>query len=349
MKRLFQVALAGGAAFSLSLALLLAPQSNAPIFGQTGGKLPQIDAKKHQDYTQKILGTDVAFDMVAIPGGTYLMGSPMTEASRGKDEGPQHPVTIRPFWMGKFEVRWDEYDLYWVPKKSDAKQAEAPEDKAADAVTKPTKPYGDQTRGHGRHNRPVLCITHHAAMEFCRWLSAKTGKLYRLPTEAEWEWACRAGTTTPYYFGSDPKQLADHGWFDDNSDDHTHDVGTKKPNPWGLYDMYGNVSEWCLDYYQPEYYSKFPLDKPTPSPVLIPTDQRYSHVVRGGSWIDTADKCRSASRQGSNKDWLKRDPQSPQSIWWMTDADFVGFRVVRPVEEQENLKGLKSTVTKESP
>jgi formylglycine-generating enzyme required for sulfatase activity len=317
---------------------------------QVPAKLPDIEPAKHKSYTEAIPGSKVSFEMIAIPGGTYMMGSPESEAKRSADEGPQHPVKVAPFWMGKMEVTWDEYDLYW--RKNPAAQkdkAESPQDKAADAVTRPTPPYADETFGHGREGNPVLCITHHAAMEYCRWLSAKTGKLYRLPTEAEWEWACRAGTTTAYSFGDDPGPLGDHAWFDKNSEEVAHKVGQKKPNPWGLHDMHGNVAEWCIDHYKKDYYASFPLDKVSLSPVLMPDDKRYSYVARGGSWVDPASALRSAARRGSNKEWLKRDPQQPQSIWWMTDADFVGFRVVRAVEEQDNLKGLKSKVTRESP
>src|SRR5207253_1251190 len=134
----------------------------------------------------------------------------------------------------------------------------------ADAVTGPTKPYADETFGHGRDGpRPVLCITHHAAMEYCRWLSKKTGKTYRLPTEAEWEYACRAGTTTAYAFGDDPKQLEENGWFAGNSEESPHPVGQKKPNAWGLHDMHGNAAEWCLDIYEKDAYRKFAADKAT--------------------------------------------------------------------------------------
>src|SRR5262249_36634226 len=138
-----------------------------------------------------------------------------------------------------------------------------PSELAADAVTKPSTPYVDETYGYGRDGYPVLCITHHAAMEYCRWLSARTGKLYRLPTEAEWEWACRAGTTTAYSFGDDPGKLDEHAWFDKNSGDTPHKVGTKKPNPWGLHDMHGNIAEWCLDHYHPATYTRYPFDRPT--------------------------------------------------------------------------------------
>jgi formylglycine-generating enzyme required for sulfatase activity len=302
----------------------------------------------HKSYTETIPGSEIKFDMIAIPGGTFLMGSPETEKGRALDEGPQHPVAVRPFWIGKTEVTWDEYDLYWKQEPDAKRENPTPSEKEADAVSRPTPPYADETFGHGREGHPVICITHHAAMEYCRWLSARTGKDYRLPTEAEWEYAARAGTKTPYFFGDDPGHLGDYAWFAGNAEDVTHEVGKKKPNPWGLYDIYGNVSEWCLDNYQRDIYSKFPLDKPTLSPVLIPDDRRFPHVARGGSWTEGAGQLRSAARRGSDKTWIKRDPQRPQSIWWLTDAEFVGFRIVRPVEEQDNLKGLRSKTTRDS-
>ena len=301
-------------------------------------------------YTETVGMPTVSFDMLPIPGGEFLMGSPPAEKGREDDEGPQHPVKVGAFWMAKVETTWDLYDLYWKDEgiTEGDKRREEPV-VTADAMTRPTPPYADETFGHGREGKPVLGITQHAALMYCRWLSKKTGKHYRLPTEAEWEYACRAGTKTAYFFGDDPKQLGDYAWFGPNAEEDTHPVGTKKPNPWGLYDLYGNVAEWCMDHYTSEDYAKYPADKLTVNPVRKPTAYKYSHVARGGSWPDDAARCRSASRRGSDKSWLKRDPQRPQSIWWMTDADFVGFRVVRAVEEQDNLKGLRSKITRESP
>jgi formylglycine-generating enzyme required for sulfatase activity len=308
-----------------------------------------IQPAAHKNYTETVPGSKVSFDMVAIPGGTFVMGSPPNEPGRGADEGPQHPVQVRPFWLGKCEVTWDEYDLYWKkPEEGEKPKAVTPQDKAADAISKPTAPYVDETYNHGREGHPAICMTHHAAMEYCRWLSLKTGKTYRLPTEAEWEYACRASTTTPYFFGSDPKQLDDYAWFAKNSEELTHEVGKKKPNPWGLYDVYGNVYEWCLDTYKKDAYSNFPTDRPALSPVLIPGPNRFPHVTRGGCWSDEPAQLRSAARRGSDKSWIKHDPQRPQSIWWLTKWDVVGFRVARAVDEQDNLKGLRSKVTKQS-
>jgi formylglycine-generating enzyme required for sulfatase activity len=334
--------LAGGLAL---LALSLSPAADLP-------KLPVVEPLAIKGYTEKLADSDVSFDMVPVPGGKFLMGSPKDEPGRKEDEGPQHPVEIKPFWMGKCEVTWDEYDLYWKKEegpKSDKDKKDGDKDKpAADAITRPTPPYADETFGHGREGMPVLCITWHAANEYCRWLSKKTGKVYRLPTEAEWEWACRAGTTTAYSWGDDPKKAGDYAWFEGNAEEDPHKVGTKKPNPWGLYDMHGNVMEWCLDQYRKDFYSTLPTDKLTLEPVNLPGPDRFPHVARGGSWDRKADALRSAARVGSNKDWIKLDPQRPQSIWWLTSADFVGFRVICPVEEQESLKGFRSKVTRES-
>ncbi len=311
-------------------------------------KYPVVEKLKEKNYTETIPGTKVKFEMVAIPGGSYLRGSPKAEKGREANEGPQHPVGVKAMWIGKYEVTWDEFDSYWrgKPGKKEDKDPEKPKD--ADAVTRPTPPYADETFGLGRDGYPVICITHHCAMQYCRWLSIKTGKTYRLPTEAEWEWACRAGTTTPYYFGDDEKKLDEHAWYAANSDDRPHPVGKKKPNPWGLYDMYGNVCEWCIDQYDAKAYGKYPEDRLTLRPVIKPGNTRFSHPTRGGGWDSEAKHSRSASRRPSHKDWIQLDPNRPQSIWWLTSAEFVGMRLCRPVEEQEDLKGIRSTVTRES-
>ncbi len=337
-----------------------------PVSGQVPANLPLVEKLQHQGYSEKVEGIDkeskqkqtAKFEMVPIPGGVYLMGSPDNEPGRNADEGPQHLVQIRPFWMGKHEVTWDEFDVFrgevGLGHKDDFNLLRK---KDPDAITGPTQPYGDGGApdfGNTHAGHPALRITHLAAWEYCRWLSKKTGRTYRLPTEAEWEWACRAGTKSAYFFGDDPKQLGDYAWYVKNAplaadeDTQSHPPATRKPNPWGLYDMYGNVTEWCLDRYEKTSYEKFPRDKATLGPVVLPGDTRFSHVVRGGSFADEPARCRSAARRGSDKSWIKDDPQKPQSIYWLTRMDFVGFRVLRPVEEQDNLKGLRSKVTHES-
>ncbi len=313
---------------------------------QTGSTPSPAAEKEMKPYTETLTGSTVKFDMVPIPGGTFTMGSPATQRGRAPDEGPQHKVKVRPFWMGKTEMTWEAFDIYAFNRNLAKAVEPAPNaGKGADAITRPTPPYSDPTFGYGRKGHPIISISHHAAMEFTRWLSEKTGKSYRLPTEAEWEYACRAGTTTPYDFGVTPGPLSQYAWFRLNSDDMPHAVALKKPNAWGLFDMDGNVAEWVLDRYDKDSYKNFDPQAPADSPVLIPGAEHYPHVVRGGSWDDDAAKSRCAARRPSTKDWNQQDPQRPQSIWWLTDALHVGFRVVRPLEEQEDLKAVRSQVT----
>ncbi|HUQ71557.1 MAG TPA: formylglycine-generating enzyme family protein, partial [Planctomycetaceae bacterium] len=285
-------------------------------------------------YTEVIGGTEITFDLVPIPGGEFVMGSPAGEAERKDDEGPQHKVKIEPFWMGKTEMTWDVYDIWSYNLDIQRRKIEGKQptdlDKIADGITRPTKPYTDMTFGMGQSGYPAICMTQHAAKKFCEWLSAKTGNYYRLPTEAEWEYACRAGTTTAYSFGDDPEQLGEFAWFFDNANEKYQKVGKKKPNPWGLYDMHGNVSEWCLDKYEPDFYAKTPAGKVADNPVVIPSKE-YPRVARGGSWDDDPPTLRSAARIPSSLEWKQQDPQIPVSVWYMTDALHVGFRVVRPL------------------
>jgi formylglycine-generating enzyme required for sulfatase activity len=183
--------------------------------------------------------------------------------------------------------------------------------------------------GMGKDGYPAISMTQHAANKYCEWLSAKTGQFYRLPTEAEWEYACRAGTSTAYSFGDNSAKLDDYAWNEKNSDFKYHKVGTKKPNPWELYDMHGNVAEWCLDQYEPNYNALAGGNSADP---WLKSTKPYPHVVRGGSWDDEGDKLRSAARRASDKTWKQQDPQLPKSVWYHTDAQFLGFRIVRPLK-----------------
>jgi formylglycine-generating enzyme required for sulfatase activity len=290
-------------------------------------------AAEMKPYTEKIPGTSATFDMVPIPGGKFVMGSPESEPDREEAEGPQFEAEVEPLWMGKCEVTWDEYELWAMGLDKQFRTVTGAKstkyDELADAVTMPTKPYSDMTFGMGKDGYPAICMTQLAAKMYCKWLSAKTGRYYRLPTEAEWEYACRAGTKTAYSFGDDPGMLDEYAWHYENCDDKYHKVGEKKPNPWGLYDMHGNVSEWVLDQYTPEGYQQF-AGKLVKNPLVVPT-KIYPRIVRGGSWFDDPEQLRSAYRLSSDPEWKQQDPQIPQSIWYHTDADFVGFRVVRPL------------------
>ena len=299
--------------------------------------LAKLDVKAESDmkfYSNTIPGTQVSFSMVPIKGGEFLMGSPASETGRNADEGPQRKVKIEPFWMGQYEVTWSEYELFMYQDEERKFQKEIPTDayvdKISDAVARPTKPYVEMSFGMGKEGYPAISMTHHAANKFCQWLSAKTGQYYRLPTEAEWEYACRAGTTTKYSWGEDEKDANRFAWFEKNSDFKYQKVGRKQPNPWGLYDMHGNVAEWTLDGYETNAYAKNG-DAVAIAPFVRGT-KAYPHVARGGSWDDTPEKLRSAARKFSDKSWKQQDPQLPKSIWYLTDAQFLGFRVVRPLK-----------------
>lgn len=297
---------------------------------------------EEKGYIQNIPGTPEVIEMAFIPGGTFSMGSPKSEQGHFGDEGPQHLVEVAPFWMGKFEITWDLYELF-ISRGIDKKRPATVSGKEVEidvaAVSGATQPYTEMSFGMGVEGYPAICMTQLAAVKFCEWLSAMTGNFYRLPTEAEWEYACRAGTKTAYSFGDNPSNLDIYAWHEGNSGGAYHKVGQKEPNPWGLYDMHGNVSEWTLDQYVPTVYNTRKR-KTVDNPLQTPT-KTYPRVVRGGAWSDKPNRLRSAARRPSSKKWKKRDPQIPKSLWWHTDAPFVGFRVVRPLETPSPLEQNK--------
>jgi formylglycine-generating enzyme required for sulfatase activity len=268
-------------------------------------------------YQVTIPNTTVSYDMVPIPGGSFTMGS-----TAKPDEQPTRKVSIDPFWMQAHEVTWDEYRLFMFAKQAGETTKK---DETVDAISRPTRPYVEMSFGMGINGFPAISMTQHAANKYAEWLSAKTGEFYRLPTEAEWEYACRAGTTTPYYFGSDPAQLKDYAWYTDNSNSKYQKVATKKPNQWGLHDMLGNVMEWTLDAYAP--YKAGDAKEP-----WVVETAPYPTSVRGGSWIDPPEKLTCASRVASDPSWKEQDPQLPKSIWYETDAMWLGFRLIRPAK-----------------
>lgn len=295
-------------------------------------------------YTAKIPGTDITFEMVPIPGGTFLLGSPTDEASRQSDEGPQVRVNVPPMWMGKCEVTWAEYKQYMrlcsvFEKFDDLQLRQISGENEIDAITAPSKLYDPSftfSAGDGP-THPAVSMSQYAAKQYTKWLSLLTGSFYRLPTEAEWEYACRAGSPTAYSFGNDPSQLSDYAWHYENADDTTHPVGEKQPNAWGLYDMHGNASEWVLDSYNASHYEALSkLSQPLPARDAICRQAKlFPRVLRGGSWNLDPPDCRSAARRPSDDDnWRSYDPNSPQSPWWFASdqSQDVGFRIVRPLE-----------------
>ena len=284
-----------------------------------------------KNYTQKINGTSKTIELVAIPGGKFKMGSPESENGRKEDEGPQQTIEISPFWISNYEITWDLYHLFMERKIDKIVLSEDYGSEVSikiDAISGATTPYIDMSFGMGMEGYPAINMTHYAASKFCQWLSAITGNYYRLPTEAEWEYACRAGSESLYSFGHDTSILIDYAWFKENSNKSYKKVGLKKPNNWGLYDMHGNVSEWTLDQYTADAYQK---RNNTKNPYIV-AKNTYPRTIRGGSWKDEAIQLRSAKRHQSSPKFKKRDPQIPKSKWWNTDAPFIGFRIVRPLE-----------------
>ncbi len=203
---------------------------------------------------------ELGMEFVLVQPGEFMMGSARAEAGHEVGEGPQHQVRItRGFYMGAHEVTQEQY----------------------------AKVMGKNPSKFSGAENPVEQVSWHDAVEFCARLS-KEGRTYRLPTEAEWEYACRAGSTTAYCYGDDPGQLGEYAWYVVNSDEKTHEVGLKQPNAWGLHDVHGNVWEWCQDWFGD--YERSPAEDPAG-----PTSGTY-RVVRGGSWFDYPLPLRSASR-----------------------------------------------------
>jgi formylglycine-generating enzyme required for sulfatase activity/nitrate/TMAO reductase-like tetraheme cytochrome c subunit len=303
-----------------------------------------------EDYVECIPGSAVSFEMIALPGGDFTLGSPESEAMRNLDEGPARKVRISPFWIGKVEVTWDEYEAFYEQTASEGRtdtRKELPE--GVDALTGATPPYGNPDQGWGKGDRPAITMTHHAATVYCRWLSQVTGKRYRLPTEAEWEYACRGGTQGPYFFegeaddyseegfwnsifGADIEEISRYVVFLGSSRGKTHPPSKVSPNPFGLLNMSGNVREFCLDRYADGAYNRYAADSVTPDP--RGPGEGEEHVIRGGSYKSDAARVRSAARDHTRTDaWLKTDPQMPKSIWWYSDCNDVGFRVVCEYDE----------------
>ncbi|MBI2687807.1 MAG: SUMF1/EgtB/PvdO family nonheme iron enzyme [Acidobacteria bacterium] len=270
-----------------------------------------------EPYKNTIPHTVVTYEMVPIPGGEFTMGTPESEKGRSADEGPQRKLKVEPFWMGKFEVTWDEYRFFMFQNLANETLGADP---SLDAISRPTKPYVEMSFGMGINGFPAISMTQHAANKYAQWLSAKTGHFYRLPTEAEWEYACRAGNT-------ESPNLGDIAWYVHNSTEKYQQVGKKKPNALGLYDILGNVAEWTLDQYDPKAFSK-----PLPPEGYVPSKTPYPHVSKGGGWSDDASRLRCGARLGSDASWKMQDPQLPKSIWYLTDAQFQGFRLVRPLK-----------------
>ncbi|MEZ6135316.1 MAG: SUMF1/EgtB/PvdO family nonheme iron enzyme [Pirellulaceae bacterium] len=325
---------------SLSGPLSHAEQPGISATKPTEGAAVEVKEGFMVPYTLTIPGTKIEIEMVPIAGGKFKMGS-SPDVEHGEDELPQVEVEIGPMWVAKRETSWAEYKMYMsmytLFKELESQGLRIVESgNEVDAVTAPTELYDPTfTFEFGQDDElPAVTMTQFAAKQYTKWLSKLTGQQYRLPTEAEWEYAARGGTNTLYHFGDDADDLDEYAWYADNSDGRPHPVGTKKPNQFGLYDMHGNVMEWAVDMYTEDGYAWL-ADKPQPLTTIdaIRWPESFDNrVVRGGSWQDDAERLRAAARIGSeDEDWKAEDPNVPLSPWWFTDdpARGVGFRLFR--------------------
>lgn len=310
------------------------------------------------EYSAEIPGSDEEIEMVLVPGGSYQMGP--------FDQSGSHEVKVDSFWIGKYEITWDEYNLfrnemleeirsqvyknlYGVDIDADAVSSPTLTEEAldllrdndipADIISLPSPPYSDITAGMGTNGFPAVSMTHYAAFMFTKWLTAKTGDFYRLPTEAEWEYACRAANPDAYEPITNQTELDRYSWYRGNSNRKYHQPGAKEPNALGIYDMLGNVAEWTFDQYYEDYVNQLEHN-PADNPFFKP-EQLYPRSVRGGSWMDPAEAASCLQRRGSDPSWKMRDPQLPKSLWWHTNAPFVGIRLVRPVNEPGSVEEME--------
>lgn len=270
--------------------------------------------------TDSIPGAEVTFRMALIPGGIFRMGD---------TENKVRPtVQLDSFWIGTHEVSYDEFIVFYQKEYDTDATAHPEKNYSADAVSRPTPQYIDYTYGMGKAGFPAVSMTQQAALRYCHWLYEKTGIFYRLPTEAEWEYACNAAGSEQPAAGNQP--LDETAWFFKNSFEKYHEIGQKKPNARGLHDMLGNVAEWTLDFYEKNYLENVG-DSVAVNPWVQPA-RRHSRTVRGGSYDSNASECTCTFRQKSDPRWQARDPQIPKSRWWNPDSPFVGFRIVSPVK-----------------
>jgi formylglycine-generating enzyme required for sulfatase activity len=278
-----------------------------------------------QNYEQAINEKQSIIKMVAIPAGKFLMGSPATEKNREKDEGPQVEINVEPFWMSATEITHDQFAAFRFQDKD--------LNPNIDAMSRPTAQYIDLTWGMGKEGGfPANSMQPFTAIAYCKWLWKKTGIFYRLPTEAEWEYAAKEGQETILGEAVNSKNIQNYAWLEENSDGKYHEVGKKLPNKFGLYDMIGNVAEWTMDMYDANYYAKL-KDMPSSLYFTKREDFRSYHTARGGGFKTSKNEVRLSDRIEQTEDWNRRDPQIPRSKWWITDGESVGFRIVRPISQ----------------
>lgn len=228
-------------------------------------------------YVETFSEAPAKLDMIPVPAGSVSLNG--------------EEVSVGPFWIAGTEIPWDIFDIYAFGNDVDADPD--------DAILRPSKPYGAPDRGYGHRGYAAISMTYIVAEAFADWLSVRTGKTYRLPTEAEWEYACLAGG--PPVSG---EALDEHAWYWDNAFDATHPIGSLASNAFGIRDMIGNAAEWC-------------------------TGPEGAPLACGGSFMDKAEEVGCAARKTPSPKWQETDPQIPKSRFWLTDGPFMGFRVIR--------------------
>lgn len=292
----------------------------------------QIKKKTHNGEDEKLvafqdtLASGAQIDMLPVKGGAFTW--------HGEKEDDVLNVTLSPFWMSKFEIAWEAYEPFMlspIPRQKDGQPLEFMRDQIKndiEFIARPTPPYHPMTFGMKRDGHPALSMTQHAANKYCQWISFQTGHFYRLPTEAEWEFACRAGSETDYSWGSDDQKAGDYAWFGGAASTHYNVPGQKKPNALGFHDMHGNVLEWTLDQYVPNrkvYFGKSKVHNP-----WVKATKPYPHVAKGGHWQQSLKEISAAARHQSAPLWKVADPNRPRSLWYHTTTPWLGLRIVRP-------------------
>jgi formylglycine-generating enzyme required for sulfatase activity len=266
------------------------------LFGCASFGQVAVDESRTKSFTQEISGTTVSFQMNLVPGGTLKKPDAF-------DPSVTIEVPIAPLYMCEHETTWDMYDIFAF-----ALDLPEPQRDGVDATTRPSRPYLPADRGFGHSNYPVISVAFNGAKEFCKWLSAKTGRTYRLATRDEWEWAARAGTTNE---ASDEITINAAAWHAGNSPEKTQEIKGKAPNAWGLFDMLGNAGEWTVN-----------------------SDGKGR--LCGGHYRTPAADVKFALSEKQTADWNKRDPQMPKSKWWLSDGPFASFRIVCEIQEPEH-------------
>jgi formylglycine-generating enzyme required for sulfatase activity len=282
---------------SIAAAAVVALASSLTFAQDAKKDIPGASPAEFKPYTEQIPKYLVRIDMLPVKGGKTLV-------TLGTD---RKEVEVKDFWMARCEIAWDSYNVFRYSKDLTQEERDADNSKPHHLRSRPSFPVDNPDRGFGQDQQPALSIAFNSARVYCEYLTKHTGRKYRLPTEAEFEYAARAGRNEV-----PADALKDETWNKDNSvtevfvDGAPRPIGTSKANPWGFHDMLGNVAEWTLS-----------------------VEEGQPPVLRGGSYKTVAKMLNPGFRQTYSAKWQERDCQDPKSVWWLSDGEFIGFRIVR--------------------